>query len=204
MVDINTPGITVNPINTMGGFRSNATFYDDVRVPKDCLIGEENRGWSYINAQLTMERVGLVSHSKTARYIELMTEWAKHNSMDGKKVIDEPWVRPKLAELTSRMEVLKLFNYRVAWQLTQGVESMAEASMTKVFATELNQRIARTATKALGLYGGLFDENDDKWTPMGRRWSRSYLSSVSSTIAGGTSEIQRNVIATRGLGLPRG
>ena len=99
--------------------------------------------------------------------------------------------------------VAKTLSQRVISMQARGLIPNYEASMTKVFSTEFNQRIARTSTKLLGLYGGLRDQKSSH-TPMGGRWATMYLSSVSSTIAGGTSEIQRNVIATRGLGLPRG
>jgi 3-oxocholest-4-en-26-oyl-CoA dehydrogenase alpha subunit len=200
MVDINSPGITVNPINAMGGFRSNATFYDDVRVPVDCLIGEENRGWSYINSQLAMERVGLVPHSKTGRHIELMTAWAKDNTVDGCKVIEKPWVRSKLADLTMRMEVLKLFNYRVAWQITQGIESMAEASMTKVFGTELMQDVTGSCMEMMGLHGGL--QPPDELAPSRGRIQRDFLTMRLLTFGGGSNEVLRDLIALFAIGLP--
>lgn len=93
MVDTRLPGITINPMQTMGGFRTNVTFYDNVRVPKSCLIGEENKGWSYINSQLAMERIGLVPHSRMRRMLEEMIAWARSTTIDGRRVFDEPWVR---------------------------------------------------------------------------------------------------------------
>jgi alkylation response protein AidB-like acyl-CoA dehydrogenase len=111
--------------------------------------------------------------------------------------------RLEFADRYIEAAVAKTLSQRVISMQGRGLIPNYEASMTKVFSTEFNQRIARTATKMLGKYGDLRDRKNDR-TPMRGRWSTSYISSVSSTLAGGTSEIQRNVIATRGLGLPRG
>ena len=101
MVDTRLPGVTISPLRTMGGFRTNVTFYDNVRVPKACLIGEENKGWSYINSQLAMERIGLVPHSRMRRILEEMIAWAKGTTIDGRRVFDEAWVRERLADLVA-------------------------------------------------------------------------------------------------------
>jgi hypothetical protein len=200
MVDINTPGITVDPLFTMGGFQSNFTYYDNVRVPKDCLIGEENKGWRYINSQLAMERVALVPHSRTRHAFQEMTTWAKENTLDGRLVIDEPWVRSQLAEIAMDIEVLKLFNFRVAWQLTQGVEPFAEASMTKIFGSELLQRVTGVCIDMMGLVGGL--QPPSKLAPFSGRYQQEFLSMRLLTFGGGANEVLRDIIALIGLGMP--
>ncbi len=200
MIDINTPGITVDPLMTMGGLMSNFTYYDNVRVPKSCLIGEENKGWNYINSQLAHERLMLGAHSRMRRAIEETTAWAKENRFDGKPVIEQPWVKNKLTELTVDTEVLKLFNYWVAWQLTQGIEPFADASMTKIFGTELMQKVNGAVTQIMGEFGGLQPGCD--LAPGGGRVQREFLSMRNVTFGGGANEILRDVIAMFGLGMP--
>ncbi len=200
MVDINTPGITVEPLVVMGGFKSNFTYYDNVRVPKDCLIGEENKGWRYINSQLAMERISLVPHSKTRRGLEEMIRWCKENKLDGKPAIKQPWVNNQLAEFAVNVEVLKLFNYLVAWKLTQGVEPFAEAAMTKVFGSELLQRVNGVAMQMMGMYGGLQPGCD--LAPGGGRMQREFLSMRLLTFGGGANEILRDMVVLIGLGMP--
>jgi len=200
MVDIKTPGITVDPLYTMGGFKSNFTYYDNVRVPKDCLIGEENKGWRYINSQLAMERIAMVPHSRSRRIFEEMMTMAKETVLDGKPIIDAPWVRNQLAELAVDIEVLKLFNYRAAWQLTQGIEPYAEASMTKVFGTELMQRVTSACINMMGLVGGL--QPPSTLAPFRGRYQQDFLSMRLLTFGGGANEIMRDVIAMAGLGMP--
>ena len=208
MVDMKAPGVTVRPLVQMSDARGfNEVFFEDVRVSAKNVIGEENRGWYVGATHLDFERSSIgsaVGHMQTLNDLKdfLLDEEDKDS---GRSMLSRSHpIRYELADRYVEATVAKTLSQRVITLQNRDLIPNYEASMTKVFATELNQRVARTATKALGLYGGLFDENDKKWTPMGRRWSRSYLSSVSSTIAGGTSEIQRNVIATRGLGLPRG
>ncbi len=199
MIDINTPGITVDPLMTMGGLMSNFTYYDNVRVPKSCLIGEENKGWSYINSQLAHERLMLGAHSRQRRAIEETTAWAKEHHLDGKPVIEQPWVRDKLAELSVETEALRLFNFYVAWQLTQGVEPFADASMTKIFGTELMQKVNGAITRIMGEFGGLQQGCD--LAPCGGRIQREFLSMRNVTFGGGANEILRDVIAMFGLGM---
>jgi len=185
----------------MGGYSSNFTYYDNVRVSKDCLIGEENMGWQYITSQLAKERVALVPHSMTAGAVEEMTAFAKEFVLDGKPLIEEPWVRNQLAELAVDVEVLKLFNYRVAWWLTQGVEPYAESAMTKVFGSELLQRVTGTLMDMLRLVGGL--QYPSRLAPFRGRWQKKFLTMRLLTFGGGANEILRDLIATTALGMPR-
>ena len=200
MIDINTPGITVDPLMTMGGLMSTFTYYDNVRVPRSCLIGEENKGWNYINSQLAHERLMLGAHSRMQRAIEEATAWTKEHQFDGKPVIEQPWVKNKLAELSVDTEVLRLFNFYVAWQLTQGVEPFADASMTKIFGTELMQKVNGTITQIMGNYGGLQPGCD--LAPGEGRIQREFLSMRNITFGGGANEILRDVVAIFGLGMP--
>lgn len=200
MVDTRLPGVTINPLRTMGGFRTNVTFYDNVRVPKSCLIGEENKGWSYINSQLAMERIGLVPHSRMRRVLEDMVAWAKGTTIDGRRVFDEPWVRERLADLTAKTEVLRLFNFRAASLISQGIEPFAEAAMTKVFGSELFQSVAGTCMDMMGLIGGMQPPSDI--SPAKGIFQRDFVAMRLLTFGGGTNEVLKDMIALSGLGMP--
>ena len=208
LLPMDTPGITVRPLVQMSDARGfNEVFFEDVRVSAKNVIGEENRGWYVGATHLDFERSSIgsaVGHlSALGDLTAFLAEEEEQGSGRSMLSRSNP-VRHELADRYVEANVAKTLSQRVITLQNRYMIPNYEASMTKVFSTELDQRVARTATKALGLYGGLFDENDKQWTPMGRRWSRLYLSTVAATIGGGTSEIQRNVIATRGLGLPRG
>jgi alkylation response protein AidB-like acyl-CoA dehydrogenase len=200
MVDTRLPGVTINPLRTMGGFRTNVTFYDSVRVPKSCLIGEENKGWSYINSQLAMERIGLVPHSRMRRVLEDMIAWAKSTVIDGRRVFDEPWVRERLADLTAKIEVLRLFNFRAASLISQGIEPFAEAAMTKVFGSELFQSVAGTCMDMMGLIGGL--QPPSEVSPAKGIFQRDFAAMRLLTFGGGANEVLKDMIALGGLGMP--
>ena len=200
MVDTNTPGVKIEPLYTMGGFRSNFTFFDDVRVPKDCLIGEENKGWKYITSQLAMERLSVVPHSRLRRTLEDMINWSKKNKIDGRAIIEQSWVRNLLADLAVDIEVNRLFNYRVAWQVTQGIEPYAEASMAKVFGSELINKVNGISLQIMGLMGGLMPGSD--LAPDKGRVHRQFLSLTLQTFGAGANEVLRDLIAITGLGMP--
>jgi alkylation response protein AidB-like acyl-CoA dehydrogenase len=201
MVDTKSPGFKAEPLHCMGGFRTNFTYYEDVRVPANCLIGAENRGWYYINHQLAMERLSVVPHSKPRRAIDEMIRWAKQARLDGAPVIEKPWVRTGLAELFRDAEVARLFNYRVAWQVSQGVIPYAEASMVKVFGSELQQRVYGFALRMMGLLGQI--EAGSERVPIGGKLARDFLAMVLMTFGGGANEVLRDVIAIAALGMPR-
>lgn len=200
MVDTRLPGVTITPLHTMGGFRSNVTFYDNVKVPADCLIGEENKGWSYINSQLAMERIGLVPHSRMRRMLEDMIRWTKDTVIDGRRLFDEPWVREKLADLTVRTEVLRLFNFRAATMIAQGIEPFAEAAMTKVYGSELFQTVAGTCMDIMGLIGGL--QPPSGLSPAQGVFQRDFAALRLLTFGGGANEVLKDMIAVSGLGMP--
>ncbi len=202
LLDMKTPGVSVRPIYNMAGSHEfNEVFFDDVRIPKQNLVGEENRGWYTLAVALDFERSG-VGYSATARRtLEALTSYVKETSRNGRLLADDPIVRNKLAERTVEAEISRWLSYRVAWMQSQDLAPNAEASISKLFGTELTQRVAQTGMEILGLAGQLSE--DSAWAPLEGNIQRMYLSSVSSTIAAGTSEIQRNIVATRGLGLPR-
>jgi len=199
LIDMKLPGITVRPIVGMCGDTSySEIFFDDVRVPKHYLIGEKNRGFPTLLAGLEADRLwgrGPMA-AGFKRNLEQVVEYVKET---GQK--DNPIIRQELAETATEIEIARLLGYRAAWMLSEGLPMTYEASMLKTFADELGQRLYNIGMRILGLYSQLSEES--KWAPL-KDIVHEYLFSFGLTLAGGSSEIQRNTIATRGLGLPRG
>ena len=200
-----TPGISLRPLINMGwrhGF--NETFFEDVRVPVKNVVGEVNRGW-YVGASLLdFERSNIQGAITTRRSISDLVEYLKTPDGKLKSKIDRGGsLRHELAEEFVQTEVLFNFSFRIISMQNRGMIPNYEASTAKLFASELVQRLANTGTKIFGLYANLWDDDDPR-APMKARYTHSYVLDVPRTIAGGTSEVQRNIIATRGLGLPRG
>ena len=181
------------------GHGFNEVFFEDVRIPQTNVVGEVNRGWYHLAVALDFERSGIGAFAGGRRTTEEITQFARDNS----HLLDErPNARYELAERHIEVEVGTYMAYRIAYMQEHGVVANHEASMSKLFGSELGQRISRTGMDLLGLRGNIW--SDGPYAALQGRLSRSYVSSVSGTIAAGTSEIQRNIIATRGLGLPRG
>src|SRR5919109_2523366 len=202
LVDMKTPGITVRPLIDMSdGHHFNEVYFDNVRVPRSGLLGELNRGWYMATTTLSYERSGIEGPAAAARYVRLLTQYAKETQRHGKPLAEDPLLRQRLGQLATEVEVARALAWRIASIQTKGDIPGPEAPALKVFGSELFQRIAQTGMQMLGLYGQL--ESDSKWAPLAGAIERLYLVSVSRTIAAGTSEIQRNIIAERGLGLPR-
>ena len=203
LCDMNTPGITVNPIINMAddhGF--NMVTFEDVRIPKKNLVGEQNRGW-YVGATLLdFERSGVDYSAGAKRTLEELVDFAKNNKRNGTLIADDPVMRNRFADLAIEVEVSKLISYNIAWMQSQGLVPNKEASMGKVLGTELQQHVSYTGMQMLGMHGQLGPGSSH--APLKGRIEHMYLTDVSQTIQAGTSEINRNIIATRGLGLPRG
>jgi alkylation response protein AidB-like acyl-CoA dehydrogenase len=196
LVDMRTPGISVQPlVNLMGGHAFNQVFFDNVRVPCANLVGEENRGWYVAATTLDFERSGINRVTWTRRQLDDLKAFLSETApVDLRSGI-------KLADLTIELEIARLLCYRVAYLQTLGVVPNYESSMAKLYGSEAIYRFATAAVGLLGLAGQL--QPGSKWAALNARIERTYLASVSYSIAGGTSEIQRGVIATRGLNLPR-
>ena len=205
MLDMKSPGVTVRPIyNMAGGHDFNEVFFEDVRIPAKNLVGEENKGWYTLAVALDFERSG-VGYSATCRkMLEAVIEYSKNNEgRDGSLLWEDAVVRNRLAERWTETEVSRWLSYRVAWMQSQGLVPNYEASMSKMYGTELTQRVANTSMKVIGMKGGA-QLHESEPSPVESAVRNMYLNSVSATIAAGTSEIQRNIVAGRGLGLPRG
>ena len=203
LCDMNTPGLTVNPIINMAGDHGfNMVTFDNVRVPKKNLVGEQNRGW-YVGATLLdFERSGVDYSAGGRRVLEELTDFAKNNHQNGSLISNNPIMRNRLANLAIEVDVSRLISYNIAWMQGEGLVPNKESSMGKVVGTELQQHLSETGMQMLGLHGQL--EPGSKYAPLDGRIEHMHLTNVSETIQAGTSEIQRNIIATRGLGLPRG
>lgn len=203
LCDMRAPGIRVQPIINMANQHSfNMVTFENVRVPKQNLVGEQNRGW-YVGATLLdFERSGVDYSAGSRRTLEELVAFANENGRGCPPLNQDAVVRNRLADLAIEVEVSKLISYNIAWMQSQNIVPNKEASMGKAYGTALQQHMAQTGMKLLGLYGQL--EPGSTYAPLKGRIERNYLYSISATIAAGTSEIQRNIIASRGLGLPRG
>jgi alkylation response protein AidB-like acyl-CoA dehydrogenase len=200
-VPMDTPGITVTPMRLLSEHDINQTFFDDVRVPATCLVGEENNGWGLITNQLNHERVTLCSSGVIERSLDEVVTWARNNRLaDGRRVIDQPWVQLNLARVRAKLEFLRLINWKVAWTATQGHLAVADASTTKVFGTEFYLEAFRLLMEVIGERAYLKDGSADS---VRGHLERSYRSLLILTFGGGTNEIQRDLIAMFGLGFPR-
>ena len=203
VLDMHAPGVQVQPlVNMLNAHEFNQVFMDNVRIPKENLVGEENRGWYVAATTLDFERSGVGAIASQRRLLDELIAFTKETRVNGATLFQTPLVRNKLANLAVELEVGRLIAYRVAWQQSQGLIPNYESSMSKLYASEVGQRLANTGVAILGMSGQLLPES--AWAPMEGRFEQRYLSSIASTIAAGTSEIQRNIMATRGLGLPRG
>ena len=198
LVDMKTPGITIEPIVDMtGAHHFNEVFFDDVRIPQEALVGEKDRGWYQIASQLDYERSGIERLMSNYALMDVIRRHVRDTGRDRSEV-----VRHRLAQLHIEFTMGKLMIYRVAWLLTQGVVPNAESAAAKAYCTEFEQRLAQAASELMGGYGQLLPGSP--CAPLDGRVARAYLYAPAYTIQGGTSSILRNIIATRGLGLPPG
>ena len=201
VVPMDTPGISLTPMHLLSEHDINQTYFDDVRGPASALVGGENNGWTLITNQLNHERVTLCSPGIIERTLAEVHQWAQDNKLaDGSRVIDQPWVQLNLARVRARLEFLRLMNWKVAWTATQGRLDVADASSVKVFGTEFYLEAFRLLFEIIGERGYLRDGSPDA---VRGHLERSYRSLLSLTFGGGTNEIQRDRIATFGLGFPR-
>jgi alkylation response protein AidB-like acyl-CoA dehydrogenase len=198
LVDMKTSGITIKPIVDMtGAHHFNEVFFDNVRIPKHCLVGEKDHGWYQIAAQLDYERSGIERLMSNYPIMEAITTYVKQQELTRREV-----VRHRLAQLHIEFTMGKFLVYRVAWLLSQGVIPNAESAAAKAYCTEFEQRLAQAASELMGGYGQLLPGSPHAL--FNGRIARAYLYAPAYTIQGGTSTILRNIIALRGLGLPPG
>jgi alkylation response protein AidB-like acyl-CoA dehydrogenase len=204
LVPTASPGFSVTPIHTLGGERTNATYYQDVRVPVSNAVGPVNGGWSLITSQLNHERVTLATPGVADRVLDEVSAWAARSERpgsEGQRMIDEPWVQLNLARAYAKLEALKLLNWRSAWSLEAGQPNPAEASAVKVMGTEFFVECYRLLLEITGAAGTIVA--GEPGCLFGGVLEQAYRSATTLTFGGGVNEIQRDIIAMAALGLPR-
>jgi len=201
IVDMDSPGITVRPLWTMSGERTNEVYYDEVKVPKDRLVGEKNKGFYYMMEALGSERNQVFVPARLFPVLEDLIAYAKETEFMGKRLSEDPLIRDKIAQAAIELEVARVLADHSRWLEYNHLPMNYEPEVTKVFTSELEQRLVDSAMQILGLYGPL--EEESNWAVLRGRIAWYYLHSFMTTIGAGTSEIGRSVIAQRGLGLPR-
>ena len=200
LVPANAPGFARQEIRTVGGVHTNATFYDDVRVPAANLVGAENGGWKIITGQLNHERISLLTVGRLQRLLEDVTAWARTTEIDGRPVAEIAWVQQNLARVYAKVAVLRLMNWQQAWAMQKAQPNMAESSAVKVFGSEATIECSRLLMEVLGVRGILA-----KGTPgavLRGQAESSYRNALILAFGAGTNEVQRDIIAMAGLGLP--
>jgi alkylation response protein AidB-like acyl-CoA dehydrogenase len=201
IVPLDSPGITIRPIWTHAGIRTNQVFYEDVRVPRTALIGEENRGWYIVTNALDQERVtvGVDDYTDLVRLFDRLMSYLE---AERPELLAEPVARNKMADLKMRLRVHRALLLTNAALVARGETPTKEASMVKVWGTELRHQMASTAIDLLGRPGLLREESGEA-APLAGWIEQTFRRAPIIRFAGGTNEVQRNIIAQRGLGLPR-
>jgi len=201
IVPMDTPGITVQGLWTWSNIRTNAVFFEDVRVPRDHLVGERGMGFYYAMMALDFERIMIGSTGMLRRFLDELLAFVRKTKRDGKPLGSIPWVRRALADLEMRVEVGRQIGLLNAWLIDQGEVPTKEGSIAKVYVSELNTHLASVGMEILGLAGQLAP--DEPASPLHGRLQWLYTTAPLQRFGGGTNEIQRAIIAQRGLGLPR-
>jgi alkylation response protein AidB-like acyl-CoA dehydrogenase len=203
LVDMKSPGITIEPIlNLEGSHLFNEVFLDDVRVPARNMVGGENQGWVASQMTSNFERSMIQLFAYLTRELEELVEFCKEPKWGGEVLANNPLVRHTLAQLAIEIEAGRAFSYSILWEQMKGGLIMAAplAAAAKALATELVQRFTYAGSEILGLYGQV---KESRWAPLQGRFEKEYQLCPGLNMAGGTSEIMRNLICSLGLGLPR-
>jgi hypothetical protein len=202
LVPTDAPGFSCTPIRTIGGEMTNATYFDNVRVPLENLVGPENGGWGLITGQLNLERITLAMPGPSSRLLEAVWQWASESeAAEGGAVIDRPWVRQHLARIKAKLSALEVLNWRSAWSMDRGQPNMADASAVKVFGTELLIECYRAMLEITETAGMVPQFREG--TLFGGLLEQAYRGAMVNTFGGGVNEVQRDIIAMAGLLLPR-
>ncbi len=201
VVDQRAPGVTINPIHTLGGERTNAVFYDDVKVHESRLVGEPNRGFYYMIEAIEHERLMLSQNIRLRNFLDRLAGYMRTAMRDGAPLAKHPAARARLARMEAELEAALCFEAHALFLLREGKTIESEGTVVKLVGSELRQRFAYDALDILGAFGRL--EEGSKWAPLMGEAARMSRATVIETIGGGTSEVLRNVVAYRGLRLPR-
>jgi alkylation response protein AidB-like acyl-CoA dehydrogenase len=202
LVPMDTPGLSIEPMDLLSMHNINTTFFDDVRVPASALVGGENRGWKLITSQLNHERVTLCSSGMIEGVFHSVLSWARETKRpDGSVVMDQEWVQTNLARVHAGIEFLRLMNWKVAWDAGQGALAAHDASTIKVFGTEFFMEAIGLMMEVIGPRAYLKRESEE--SVLHGQLDTMYRSLLILTFGGGTNEVQRDLIGLFGLGLPR-
>jgi alkylation response protein AidB-like acyl-CoA dehydrogenase len=200
LVPVDSPGVSFSKGWTIDHGRENTVFLDDVRVPATSMVGQPNTGWQVMMTALNLERTGLEQPARNKRDLEDLVRYAREHRRHGSPLIDDPHIRYRLAECAIEIEVQRMLAWRVAWMRDRGTVSSYEASLQSLRVREFEHRFANLAMEIAGFFGLL--RRESKYAPFLGRVEKLYMNSASQH-AGGTTEIQKNVIALRGLNMPR-
>ncbi len=202
LVPATDPGFSYTPIRTIGDVSTYATYYQDVRVPVTNTVGEIHGGWQVITTQLNYERISLASPASLERNYLDVRRWAQETKLpDGRRVVDQEWVRTHLATVHARLEALRLLNWKNIWQDSVGKVNIADSSGVKVYGTTSYCECYALLLEVLGSAGIL--RRTSPGAVLAGRLERAYRGTLILTFGGGTNEIQRDLIAIFGLGMPR-
>jgi alkylation response protein AidB-like acyl-CoA dehydrogenase len=206
-VPTDAPGFSVTPIYTLGRERTNATYYQDVRVPVSNLVGPENGGWGLIVSQLNHERITLATPGFAESVLDEVWRWAGEIPAPGEggsppgSMLEQQWVQLNLARVYAKLRALQVLNWRAAWALGAGIPNMAEASALKVMGTEFFVEAYNLLLEIVGAAGLAIE--GEPGALFGGKIEAAYRSATTLTFGGGVNEVQRDIIAMAGLGLPR-
>jgi alkylation response protein AidB-like acyl-CoA dehydrogenase len=200
LIPMDHPGLTIRPTWTIGDERTNEVFFDDVFVPDDFVVGKLNSGWTYICEALDLERFAMMPVGPLEQKVASVCEWVRTARRDGAELRRDARARRSVAQLATQLEVARMLQRRVISEAVKGGVPTVESSQYKLFMNECSKRTANAALDLMGEAGAL--RAGEAAAPLGGRFERSYRYTVVDTIGGGTSEIQKNIIARRKLGLP--
>jgi hypothetical protein len=200
LIPMDHPGLTIRPTWTIGDERTNEVFFDDVFVSDEFVVGELNHGWTYICEALDLERFAMMPVGPLEKKVEALCEWVRTARRDGEPLRANARARKSVAQLATHLEVARMLQRRVISEAVKGGVPTCESSQYKLFMNECSKRTANAALDGMGPGAQLKPGEDG--APAGGRFERSYRYTVVDTIGGGTSEIQKNIIARRKLGLP--
>ncbi len=202
LLDMSLPGITVRPIDSLlGQGEINEVFLDDVPVPADCLLGEENAAWSMLRTGLALERIGIPWYADVERFLRQLVEYARETVVDGRPLAEDPHIRTRLAELYVRARAARLVGYRSVSLQEKGEPSTLESAAAWIHGGLLEQFAAEVGGEVTGPLGALHRDDPDAALD---GWAEfQSMLSIPITIVAGTVDIQRNIVAQQGLGLPR-
>jgi len=214
LIDLKSPGVTIRPLPTMSSHRKkeayfNEVFLDNVRAPVTNRVGEENDGWRITRSTMNFERSGVAQYGAMKRELNEIIEFCRKTKWQGKPLIDDPFTRHRLAQIAIDVEAGLAAAMHILWgqhklflgQPIDPRETAARSSSLKYYRTELSQRYVYIGCQILGLYSQL--KRESKWAPLYGSFENSYQAVPGGNIAAGTTEIQKNIIAWEGLGLPR-